>query len=273
MSCTGPRNIYSSSPLIAPFPVPKHNTSIEANYFTHTRQPNVGDSVAETRDNCFNVTVSRALWPKILLFTYADISKEHYRFRDSISVLNNPDFYSYDAGFDSSVVLAKRFVVSGGLEFFSDNRGKNSRSFAVAVALRRLNMNESGLLMRAPYIRFYRLNQVSLSLQQGFLFRPWTNFRIAWIVRLTALKNFQAKTDYTDEEKFRAGMRDKTLNLLAGFTGVYADYRPLKKIPLFITGQFFNDLSFWNHSFAKYEPGRIYIKGTGASTGLKYFFR
>jgi hypothetical protein len=272
VSCNGPRNIYSASPFVSPVPLTKGATAIEANYFTHTRERNLPDSLPN-HDNCIGFNISHMLKERTLLFATADIKKERNQYDDSVPLVNDPSYNRYDAGFDSSVVFAKRKTFSAGIEFFSKEHGKAIKSTAILVGLNQCNMNESGLLRGTAYQRFYKINQLSISLQQNFLFNISSSFKLAWITRLTILNNFEANTDYSSEEKLNAGLRDKKVNAFFCLTGLYADYLPLKNVPIHINGQFFNDGWIGKHPMAKYELGEVHIKGTGVSAGIKYVFK
>jgi hypothetical protein len=268
-SCTGPRNIYSSSPFISPVQMEKGTTAIEVNYFSHSRNQNSDDSFQKNQDNSFDLIFYHMLKERTVLFAFADVKNEHDLFHDNIALANDPGF---NAGFDSSNVFGKRHTVGAGMEFFFKDHGKTTTSFAASVGLHRFSLNESGLFGNAPYDRFFRLNQLSLSLQQNLLFKISNNLKIACVTRLTILNNFKATTNYSSEEKNTTGLRDQRVNIFICLPGLYADYKPFKKNPVYVNGQFFNDLSLWDHTFAKYELGRVYIKGTGASTGLRYIF-
>ena len=272
VSCNGPRNIYSVSPFVSPVPLTKGATAIEANYFTHTRERNVPDSLPGNHDNCIGFNISHMLKEGTLLFATTDLKKERNQYDDSIQLVSDPSYNRYDAGFDSSVVFAKRKTFSAGIEFFSKEHGKTIKSTAILVGLHQFKMNESGLLRGAAYQRFYEINQLSISLQQNFLFNISSSFKLAWITRLTILNNFEANTDYSPEEKLNAGLRDKKVNAFFCLTGLYADYQPIKNIPININGQFFNDGWIGKHPMAKYELGEVHIKGTGVSAGIKYVF-
>ena len=272
-SCSGPRNIYSSSPFISPVRMEKGATAIEANYFTHTRQPDVRDSVPGNRNNCFGLNFSYMLKERTLVFAYMDVKKERDQFHDTTNILNDPSYNAYNAGFDSSIVSGKRYSLGAGMEFFSKDNGKVTTSLAGSVGFHQLTMNESGLLLQAPYHRFYKGNQLSLSLQGNFLFKITDRFKLAWVTRMTLVNSFKANTDYSSDEKLNAGIRDERVNVFFCLTGLYANYRPFRKVPVYINGQFFNDVALWNRSLAKYELGRTYIKGTGVSVGMKYIFR
>lgn len=272
VSCNGPRNIYSASPFISPVPLTKGATASEANYFTHTRERNVPDSLPGNHDNCIGFNISHMLKERTLLFATSDIKKERNQYGDSIRLVNDRSFNVYDAGFDSSIVFAKRKTFTTGIEFFSKAHEKTIKSIAISAGLNQLNMNESGLLHGIPYQRYYKLNQFSLSIQHNFLFNISNGFKLAWITRLTLLNNFKANTDYSPEEKLNAGLRDKRLNAFLGLTGLYADYQPLKNVPIHINGQFFNDGWIGKHPMAKYELGEVHIKGTAASAGVNYVF-
>jgi hypothetical protein len=272
VSCNGPRNIYSASPFVSPVPLTKGATAIEAYYFTHTRERNVPDSLPGNHDNCIGFNISHMLKEGTLLFATTDLKKERNQYDDSIQLISDPSYNRYDAGFDSSVVFAKRKTFSAGIEFFSKEHGKTIKSTAILVGLHQFKMNESGLLRGAAYQRFYEINQLSISLQQNFLFNISSSFKLAWITRLTILNNFEANTDYSPEEKLNAGLRDKKVNAFFCLTGLYADYQPIKNIPININGQFFNDGWIGKHPMAKYELGEVHIKGTGVSAGIKYVF-
>jgi len=259
-SCTGPRNIYSASPFISPVRMEKGATAAEINYFSHTTSTQKADSVVR-KDNCFGLNISHMLKEKMLVFVFGDSKKD--RNIDSID----------NAGFDSSFITSNRHTIGAGIEFFSKEGKGITSSFAVSLGLHRFDMNESGLLMQAPYQRFYKLNQLSLSLQQNFLFKPGKHFKLAWINRLTILNSFKALTDYSSEEKFNTGLQDRRTNVFLGLIGFYVDYHPIKNIPLYINAHLFNDLILWKDVLAKPELGRVYIKGTGVSTGMKYIFK
>ncbi len=275
LSCTGPRNIYSSSPYVSPVPMEKGATAIEAIYFSHANQPSKTENL-RGHDNCFGLNVSHMLKERTLVLAFADVKKERNQFHDSIATANDPYFYQYNANFDSSVVFGKRYAVGAGVEFFSKGYKKISSSHAALLGLHHYNMNESGLLGRIPYQRFYKVNQLSFSLQQNFLLKVSSNFNLAWIARLTIFKNFRADTDYSFEEKRNASLLDKRVYGSFSHIGFYADYQPLKKIPIYITGQFFNDWSMYKDRDPEIHPNEVkpfHVKGTGVSTGLKYIFK
>jgi hypothetical protein len=272
VSCSGPRNIFSSSPFVSPVRMNKGAIAVETNYFSHSRNPHTGDSLTTSRDNGFGLTVYQMLKDRILLFVNADVMKEKNEFRDSTGLPNDPSFAAYDAGFDSSIVLGKRYSMRTGVEFFSNDRGKGSRSLAVSFAFHRMNMKEAGLLNQSAYHRFYKLNQISLSLQHNFLFISGKNFKLAWSSRLTLVNSFKGKTDYSSDEKLKTGLRDNRLNVLLCLTGIYAQLKPFNKWPVYLNGQVFNDMALWNRALAKYELGRTYVRGTGVSVGMKYIF-
>jgi len=251
----------------------KGSTAIEACYFTHGSQTNVRDSVSGNRDNALGFSIAHMLSRKTLVFGSMDLKNEKSHFHDSIALAGDPSFNAYDAGFDSSVVYGKRYTVSAGVEFFSKETTTISRSLAIIMGYHQVNISESGLLMQNPYKRFYKLNQVSLSFQGNLLFKVAKRLDLAWIIRATILSSFKAHTDYSTQEKFNSGLRD---NRVYGFfcpTGLYLHFKPFKNFPLYANGQFFNDVAFWNRSFAKYEPGRTFIKGTGVSMGIQYVFK
>jgi len=274
VSCTGPRNIYSSSPLVSPVPLEKGAAAIEVNYFAHTRQNNVRDSIPGNRDNCFGVTFSKMLKDRVLAFTFADLKREHNQFNDSTRDRNNFDYNDFNAGFDSSVVSGKRYTMGGGIEFFSNTEERVIRSLAVSSAFHHFSLNDSGFLLGTPYRRFYKVDQLTFSIQGNLLFRISDRFNLAAVTRLTILHSFRAHTDYSADEKLNAGLRDKRATVFVSLLPtLYADYRLLRKTPLYISSQFFNDLTLWEHTFTEYEPGRIYMKGTGASLGIKYVFQ
>lgn len=267
IACTGPRNIYSSSPFVSPFPMEESNTAIEANYFSHTIQTNKVDSSFSDRDNCFGLNVSHMLKERTLLFGFVDVKKERNLFANSYNL--DTTSYSYNAGFDSSFVIGKRYTAGAGIQFFSDYKNTSTN---LSFGFHHFDMNESGLLRRAPYQRFYKINQLSLSLQQNFQFKSKDRFKLAWIMRLTVLKTFKSNTNYLASEKFKAGLQDKRVNAFLGHIGLYADYQLIKKKPLYLNGQLFNDLNMWKKAFARDELGRTYIKGTGVAFGIKYIF-
>jgi hypothetical protein len=163
--------------------------------------------------------------------------------------------------------------LGAGIEFFFNDKGKVTTSLALSLAFHHINMNESGLLNQSPYHRFYKLDQCSFSVQHNILFRTSRKFQLAWVSRLILENNFKSQTDYLPGEKFNAGLRDNKMNVLLCLAGVYAQLKPLNKIPLYLNGQIFNDMALWNHPSAKYELGRTYVKGSGVSVGLTYIFK
>lgn len=240
----------------------KGATAIEANYFSHVSTEYYADSVpGPNNDNCFGLNVSHMLKERTMLFANSDIKDEQN------------EFGNYNAGLDRSKVSVKRYTAGAGIQFFSKDHKGMTNSFAMSLGWHHFDLKESGLLNQLGYERFYRLNQITISLQQSFLFKLSNNFKLAWVIRLTALKNFKANTDYSAEEKYNTGLRDKGTNILLGLYGLYADYHPFKKVPLFITGHFLSDLNMSDRGFAKDEPGHIYMKGPGVSTGIRYIFR
>jgi len=243
--------------------------AIEVNYFSHGRSQNSNDSFQKNRDNSFGVVFSHMLKERSAVFAFADMKNEHDQYHGNAALANDPGF---NAGFDSSDVFGKKYTVGIGGEIFGKEHGKTTTSFAGSLELHRSSLSESGFLGNAPYTRFFKLNQLSVSLQQNLLFKLSNNLKIALVTRLTVLNNFKASANYSSEEKQITGLQDQRVNIFVCLPGLYADYKPLKKIPFHINGQFFNDLSLWDHAFAKYELGRVYIKGTGASAGLRYIF-
>ena len=253
----------------------KGNTAIEANYFTHTRQTN-RDTIPGIHDNCIGLNISHMLTERSLVFFYIDTKKEQDMFRDSIAQPGDSYFYNYNAGFDSSVIFVKRHTLGAGIQVFSKDHNGSSISLAISLGWHHINMNESGLLQRVPYNRFYRVNQLSLSFQQNFLIKISRNFKLGWVPRLTLLNNFRAHSDYSLEEKVNAGLLDKRIYALFSMIGFYADYQPSRKIPLHIVGQFFNEWSLYGDKdngdiLSKTKP--FYVKGTGAAVGMRFIFK
>jgi hypothetical protein len=255
----------------------KKAVAIEANYFSHTRLANTPDSIPGNQDNCFALNFSYMLKERALVFAGTDVKKEQNQFHDSIAMVNDPYFYTYNAGFDSSIVFGKRHTINAGIEFFSQGHKATTTSLAISLGWHHFNMNESGLLQRTPYQRFYKVNQLSLSLQQNLLFSVSSNFKLAWVTRLTILNNFKANTDYSFEEKINASLLDKRIYGLFSHIGFYADYRPLKKVPFYITGQFFDDWSVSddkdNENTGPHSIKTFHVKGTGGSAGIRYIFK
>ena len=271
-SCSGPRNIYSASPFISPVPMKKNSIAVEGGYFTHSRQTNVSATAPGNHDNGVALSVSEMLKEHMLLFVFTDLKNERNQFHDSIALADDPGSNAYNAGFDSSVLSAKRFTWGAGMELFAHNQGKITTSLGLSLAFHRLKQQESGLLHQALYQRFYNLDQLSFSAQGNLLFNLSDRFKLALVSRVTLVNSLRANTDYSKEEEDNAGLRDGRMNIYLAIPGIYLDYRLCQKIPIFINGQFFNDLAFWNHASAKYEKGRTYLKGTGVSAGLKYIF-
>ena len=274
-SCTGPRNIYSASPFVSPVRMDKGNIALEANYFTHTRQTN-RDTIPGIHDNCIGLNISHMLTERSLVFGFIDIKKEQDMFRDSIAQPGDSYFYQYNAGFDSSVIFVKRHTIGAGVQFFSKDYNGSSISLAISLGWHHFSMNESGLLQRVPYHRFYKVNQLSLSLQQNFLIKISRNFKLGWVPRLTVLNNFKAHTDYSFEEKVNASLLDNRIYALFSMIGFYADYRPSRKIPLHIVGQFFNEWSLYgdkDNSDMVSKTNPFHVKGTGAAAGVRYIFK
>ena len=264
-ACTGTRNLYSSSLLLSPVPLKKGDATIEGNYFTHSKYAG-NDSSQLNHDNCFGLDLFYMLKQRTALIAFADVKNEKDRYHDTISQISNP---SFNAGFDSSEVLGKRYVVGGGMVFFSKNQNKTSRSIAISAAFNHFSINESGSLNRSSYRRFFELNQVSVSLQHNLLFTINESWKISWTARLILLNNLKARTDFSTSEKQVAGLRDKSLDVIFSPAAAYLEVKPVKGFPAFVTGQFFNDLNFPKQTLAKYQPGRIYIKGTGIAVGVK----
>jgi len=252
----------------------KGATAVESSYFSHARQRNVRDSVSGNHDNCFGLNLSHMLNKRTLLFAGADVKKERNQFSlNALKDTSYPSYNAYNAGFDSSIVYTRRKTISAGIEFFFTHNRKTIHSLAASIGWHGLNMNESGLLHQSSYRRFYKMNQLSLSLQQNFLFNKTSRLKLAWVNRLIILKNLEADTDYSPDEKLKSGLRDKGTNALVSMIGLYAEYKPFNNVPIYINGHLFNDLIAWNHLMADYELGRVYVKGTGVSTGIKYIFK
>ena len=268
-SCTGTRNLYSSSPFISPVPLDKGASEIEGNYFTHTRNQN-NDSGQLHRDNSFGLGIFYMIKTKTALTAFGDIKNERDRYHDSIALRNDPTF---NGGFDSSNVVGKRYTLGAGIEFFPGGEGKTIKSFAILIDMHLVSINESGSSGNRGYDRFFKMDQLSLSLQQNFLFTVKDNWKIGWITRLTLLNNFKAFTNYSSPEKLTTGLRGERVNIIFCPTGLYTEYKPSKTLPISLNGQFFNDLSLIKHPLAKYELGRVYIKGTGLSVGVKYLLK
>jgi len=247
----------------------KGASAIEVNYFSHSRSQNSNDSFQKNRDNSLGLVFFYMLKERTGVFAFADIMNEHDQYHANAALANDPGF---NAGFDSSDVFGKRYTVGVGGEFFCKDHGKTTTSFAGSLGLHHVSLHESGFLGNVPYTRFFKLNQLSFSFQQNLLFKLSDNLKIALVTRVTILNSFKAAANYSQEEKQTTGLRDQRVNIFVCLPGLYADYKPLKKMPFYINGQFFNDLSLWDHTFAKYESGRVYVKGTGASTGLRYIF-
>jgi len=138
-------------------------------------------------------------------------------------------YNAYNAGFDSSIVPGKRKALAAGVQCSSKNHRKITNSLAASFELHQFNRNEPGLLLRAPYYRYCKKDQLSLSLQRNFLFEI-SNIKPVPVARLRALNNFMPDTDCACADKLNAGLRDKTLNLFFGKLG-YIDCRLLKRNP------------------------------------------
>jgi hypothetical protein len=120
------------------------------------------------------------------------------------------------------------------------------------------------------------VNQLSLSLQQNFLIKISRSFKLGWVPRLTVLNNFKAHSDYSFEEKVNASLLDNRIYALFSMIGCYADYRPSRKIPLYIVGQFFNEWSLYgdkDNSDMVSKTNPFHVKGTGAAAGVRYIFK
>lgn len=267
---SGPRYLYSASPLISPIPLERGATSLDINYFSHAKK---SDSTGN-HDNAFVFGASHMIGKKTLIVVSADVKKEQDIFtgrHDSLLRLK------YNGGFDSSNVTTKRFRTRLGIVYFfhpPDSDRWVIPSVAGSVDLHRMNLNESGEFNNNRYGRFFDMYQVSLSFQYNLLFRISKQINLTYITRMTQVKFFTPKTDYTREEGFNTGLRqDIKMELCPCFISGYADYKPFKAIPLYLCGQFFNDLVYWKHPAAAFDPGRTYVKGSGISIGAKYVFR
>jgi hypothetical protein len=271
-ACNGPRYIYSSSPLISPVAQNKGSVSIDAAYFSHSNTSNGFDTTAN-KDNAFGIDISNMLTEKIKLFAHVDFKKE----KNIFHLLTDPTAINiYNGGFDSAAVTTQRQAAGIGMVYFFNAQNRSERivpSIAGSVYLHHMKLKESGILSNNSYDRFFTANQLSLSLQYNLLFRLSERINIAYIARLSLVKFIAAKTNFTQGEKDIAGFHsDGKLDVYPCFIGGYADYRPLRNVPLYFNFQFFNDVALWNKASAKYDPPRSNIKGSGVAIGLSYYF-
>lgn len=258
-ACNGPRNIYSASPLIAPMPMQKGSTGIDLTNFTHIRKSAYADTVV-ARDYGFGLSLSHMISNKTMLLGFTDLKKERNR---NLGGWGNP--------FDSSEIYCSRYAVGLGIGFFSNTATLLTPSLILSTGLHHMNLTESGEHQEIPYHRFYKMYQLSFSAQGNLLFKINKKLNLAYSLRLTAVKFFNAKSDFSSEEKYNTGLhRDGKVQLYRGLLGIYTAYHPFKNVPVFITGQVFTDFTVWDKMMAKWEPGRTYMKGTGAGIGLRY---
>jgi hypothetical protein len=267
-SCTGPRNLYSVSPLISPVQLKKGAATVEASYLTHSKY----SVPSKSADNGFAASISHMPGKKILAAVSVDLK------RDRDVFIKVPDSFQRlirNGGFDSSIVNTKRSSASLSMVYFfrADHHRSFVPSIGASLGLHHMQLAESGQLKNNGYQRFFNDNQLSFSLQYNMLFKIGRRINLAYIGRLTIVKFLTPETDYTKEEGFNSGLnRSKKIEFYPGFFGGYADYRPFKYIPFYITGQFFNDLAVWEHVAAKFDPNRTNVKGSGLSVGLRYIF-
>lgn len=272
-ACQGPRYIYSSSPLISPVAGEKGTTSIDAAYFSHNSTSNYFDTSAN-KDNAFGFDISNMVTEKAKLFAHVDFKKE----KNIFHLLTDPTAINiYNGGFDSSVVTTQRYAAGLGMVYFFNSQNRSERivpSIAGSVYLHQMKLRESGILTTSRYDRFFNANQLSLSLQYNVLFKLSERISIAYIARLSFVKFLAAKTDFTQDEKDITGFHsDGKLDVYPCFISGYADYKPLRNIPLYFNFQFFNDVALWDKATAKYDPPRSSIKGSGVAIGLRYYFK
>jgi hypothetical protein len=177
----------------------KGSIALTGSYFAHSRQPNVG-AAPGNHDNGLGLNVSDMLKEHTLLFVFADIKNERNQFRDSIALTDDPGFNAYNAGFDSSILSAKRYGWGAGVELFSRKQGKIVTSLALSLSFHRLRQQESGLLHQTPYQRSYNLDQFSFSTQGNLLFNLSDRFKIALVSRVTMVNSLSANTDYSKKK-------------------------------------------------------------------------
>jgi hypothetical protein len=266
-ACNGPRNIYSVSSLLPPVPLQKGASGIDVGYSTHQKTTNYKDS-AGNKDYAFSLTLSHMLNKKTMLLAYTDVKNEKNIYTTNLDSLHK---LIYNAGFDSSVVYGKRYTAGLGIAYLLKTTGMVIPSVAGSISLHQMSLREAGTLKGNPYHRFYKMNQLSFSLQGNLLFKFGKRFNLAYINRLTIVQLFKANTDYSADEQYNAGLHQAgKMKVLLCPIALYADFQPIKKIPLSLTGQFFSDYVNWNRMMSEYEPGRTYVKGTGVAVGLRY---
>ena len=128
-SCNGPRYIYSSSPLLSPVPLANGSTSVSAGLFTHNKNNENFDSLAN-RDKAFTFTASHMLGEKIMVGAAVDLKKEESTFATITDSLSK---FKYNGGFDSSFVKTSRYTAGLGIVYFLNSADAN-RSVVPSVA-------------------------------------------------------------------------------------------------------------------------------------------
>src|SRR5215831_9008986 len=267
-SCIGPRNFYSATPFVSPSPIEKGKASVElfngSNSTNHTLL-----ITTDTKDHTLGGRTYYMPNDHWKYFAEGFLSQAH---STVFTALPSYSAFPYNAGFDSSNIKTKNWTAGIGTQYFA-RRGKTIPSLAFSIDVQHLDLNEHGLANSVDYSRFYESNQLVISLQQGFCRKISNSVNLGFVVRAQWLQTLHIKDDYTIQESFSNGLaRPGGHSLSLGIFNFYADVKPFKSVPLRLSGQFFNQMIFWNKTLAKYEDGRQYIKGTGAAFSLQYVF-
>lgn len=269
-SCYGPRNIYSSGPFISPFPLNKGESSVEVTHSYNSRKSNPNDSAKNNKDNGYGFYLTHSFTNNNQFTFYTDFKKEKN------CLLDTSHYFLNNAGFDFSSILSKRITSGIGFtHFFKSSKTTSERASKAITGLlsyQHSSLSDSGLINQTNYKRNFKSSNLFFILQFSSLFNISKQFRIAYIERFTLSHYFSNGTNYSNDELKSTGLdKQGKTQLYFCLIGLDIELQPFKKIPVYITSQWYNDWVMWNHFMSTQQPlGGTYIKGTGVEIGLRY---
>lgn len=255
-------------PVVSPAPIEKGKVSVEV--FNGTNSSNhTLLATTDTKDHTLGARVFNMHNNHWGFFAEGFLNHAHSTVSASQS---NYNAMYYNAGFDSSNIKTKNWTVGAGAQYFAHG-GRIIPSTAFSIDVQHLDLNEYGLVNSLDYSRSYQSNQLIISLQQGVCGKINNYFNLGFVIRAQWLQTLHINDNYSMQESISNGLaKTNDHSLSIGIFNLYADVKPFKSVPLRLSGQFYNQMIFWNKLMAKYEDGRKYIKGTGAAISLQYVF-
>jgi hypothetical protein len=270
-SCYGPRNIFSSGPYISPVKLEKQESAIEVFHSTNTKKSDKNDTTKGNKNNGYTLSFIHRFNANNQFNYYVGIENE------KLSLYDTTHFIYSNTGFDYSSISTKRFTTGIGFSQFID---KSYRYFLIATSISGMigyqhsQIFDIGQIKQNAYIRNFDINNLFFIIQSSALIDVCKSFKIGIMNRFTFSHYFNMKTNYTSNELDSTGLnKENKTQLYASLIGLHLEFKPFKKMPVSIIGQWYNDWSFWNHFMVGYELNRTYIRGSGASIGLKYEHR